>query len=79
MMLLIALILTRPTMTAEHSSVDGLGALELTWLLGRDPTIASKLAEATNPTGEVLRHLGKDISVAFYKIGTMQRENAEVQ
>ena len=78
MMWLIALIVTRPPMTMQHSPIDGLGALELTWLLGKDPTIASELAsKAKHPTGGHLRSLGKDIIVAFHKVGT--REQAAEQ
>ena len=59
---------------AEHSSIDGLGALELTWLCGRDPTIAAKLAsEAKAPTGDRLRDLGKTITVAFHKVAAREQ------
>ena len=73
-MWVIALIVTRPPTIMQHSAIEGLGPLELTWLLGKDPTIASELASGVEyPTGDHLRSLGKDVIVAFHRVGTREQ------
>ena len=68
-MMVLAIILTLPPKIDDNTgqrSVDGLGVLELTWLLGRDPEgIAKRLAALNDPTPAHLRELGKGIPVAF--------------
>ncbi|KIP05637.1 hypothetical protein PHLGIDRAFT_145519 [Phlebiopsis gigantea 11061_1 CR5-6] len=69
-MTVLAIVLTIPQKTKVHGSpgtrVDGLGVLELTWLLGRDKDgLADRLGEVENPTLVHLREAGKRIPVAF--------------
>lgn len=69
MMLFIALILTRqpwPKPNRHGPHVNGLGVLELTWLLGRDQNrIVRRMAELDNPDPENLRSHGKTLAVSF--------------
>ena len=65
---MLAIILTLPPQTGGNTGnyVDGLGVLELTWLLGRDKGgIAKRLAAVEDPALNNLRALGKEIPVAF--------------
>ena len=69
MMLFIAMILTRqpwPKSNRHGPHVNGLGVMELTWLLGRDQAgIARRVAEIDDPTPDNLRSHGKTIAVSF--------------
>ena len=50
------------TKDGRHHKLDGLGVLEMTWLLGRDERdIAGDLAEVREPTLENLRKRGKHL------------------
>ena len=71
-MTVLAVILTLPLKTNVEGSpgtrVDGLGVLELTWLIGKDKEgLADRLAEVESPSLGRLRdsEAGKRIPVAF--------------